>query len=114
MSYGEGDQEKMDKICAIQGWPQVPFPAYVMVNAIVNGQPVLEKVRCMVEATYRDYPRDASGRPLGDLVDTFAKVRLEEPMQGVKRGQTIEVLRLHHTKVEPVGPLDLMVEGSSI
>jgi hypothetical protein len=109
MNYGEGDQDVMDKICANEGWPTVPFPAYVRVHAIVDGTLGAHMIRGIAESVFRDYPRDLSGAP-GPSVCTFAKIRLEEPVQGIKRGQMIEVIRAPYTDVEPIGPLDLMIE----
>ena len=107
-------QEMMDKICAMHGWPTVPFPAYVAVHAIVDGAVGVHKVKGMVEQVVRDYPRDGNGALMSDKVTTFAKFRLDIPLPGVKRGKEIEVIWPGAEDVEPIGPLDLMVEGISI
>ena len=108
MAYGEGDQELMDKFCAKQGWPQVPFKCYVKINAVVDGTATVARVRGVAEAVYRDYPRGA------DLLETFAKVRLDAAVAGLRSGQMIEVIRAMHPDVEPIDTLDLLVEGISI
>ena len=110
MSYGKGDREVMDKLCGEQGWPQVPFLADVSIFAISDGTWGIHAVRGTVESVFRDYKRDSDGRTKGSLT-TFAQVRLETPLPGVKRNGLIEVTRVHHPEVHPVGPLDLMAEA---
>lgn len=115
MGREEIEQEKMDRICESHDWPQVPFDAYVTVRAVVDGTAGLNKIRGTVQSVFRDWPRDGFGGIMGDTIDTFAKVRLDVPLPGVKRGRMIETLNMvHHSSIEPIGPLDLMIEGISI
>lgn len=113
MGREEIEREKMLKICQAHGWPEVPFDAYVSVHTITDGNVGVNKLRCTVESVCRDYVKDEHGYVAGPL-DTFAKVRLAAPIPGAKYGKLIETVRVHHEAVEPIGPLDLMIEGISI